>query len=195
MAGRAYFQPDGQQRRLLDTGNADDRDLVRNYADQEKAPCGTFQCEISGDAMFAKRRGRTVFLCHYPGEVPHNQVPQGELAGDLVGQSAEERALGQSGPHRTSRSNRVVGSQSARTARAMGPRRLHVVRYGWDIRGIGSRRPCDKLHAPEFESINDLTIDDVAEQARAGELVPLQQSVVTRTLSRRTSRSQPLGSG
>jgi hypothetical protein len=74
MAGRAYFQLDGLQGRLLDTGNPDDRDLVRSYAEQEKVPRGTFQCEISGGAMFAKRRGPTVFLSHYPGEGHGNCV-------------------------------------------------------------------------------------------------------------------------
>jgi hypothetical protein len=68
MAGRAYFQPDDQQCRLLDTSDPEDRDLVRSYAEREKVPRGTFQCEISSGAMFAKRRGPTVFLSHYPGE-------------------------------------------------------------------------------------------------------------------------------
>jgi hypothetical protein len=47
------------------------------------------------------------------------------------------------------------------------------VRCGWDIRGIRCRRPCNKLHAPELESIDGLTIDDVAELTPAGELIPL----------------------
>lgn len=61
-----------------------------------------------------------------------------------------------------------------RTARAIGPRRLNVVRCDWGQMGPGCRKPCRKLHAPEFEMINDLTIDDVAELAPSGELVALQ---------------------
>lgn len=67
MAGRAYIRLDGQRKRLLDTGNPNDRDLVTYYAEQESVPRGTFECEISGGAMYAKRLGRTVFLSHYPG--------------------------------------------------------------------------------------------------------------------------------
>lgn len=246
MAGRAYFQPDDQQCRLLDTSDPEDRDLVRSYAEREKVPRGTFQCEISSGAMFAKRRGPTVFLSHYPGEghgncirivfgmseehkreqeywaraaaaagydthteyrtsnhtvldvaidgpqrvgieVQRSKLPPSQVkARTTKSRNAGWQAIWSDNlPKNASWANQVPTVRPGRidwsdpnppprTARAIGPRRLHVVRCGWDIRGIRCRRPCSKLHAPEFESIDGLTIDDVAELAPAGELVPLQ---------------------